>query len=181
MEKRKFAKIDRDNFDEVMTGIKPRLAFRVDDKLGEYVALSENSLKKLKEEELPEKLLAKLETLKDKKYRTKIQLLDAAENDAKIGRDDIEQHQALILSCAESLESGEELPVDLRFKTMEDFNPLSVVTQVKELRELYEAREKLSDLLGKLDGNKTLDKLLQEVLSKTDDQLKSLKAATEEG
>ena len=33
MKQRKFVEIDRDNFDKILAGMKPRLAFRVDDKI----------------------------------------------------------------------------------------------------------------------------------------------------
>ena len=50
--------------------------------------------------------------------------------------------------------------------------------QVPALRKLFEARKRLSDLLTKLDGNDDLDKMIQEVLAKTDD-LAALKPAEE--
>ena len=43
---------------------------------------------------------------------------------------------------------------------MDDFGPLSVVQQVEQLKKLYEVRQRLSDLLTKLDGNDKLDTLL---------------------
>jgi type VI secretion system ImpB/VipA family protein len=66
--------------------------------------------------------------------------------------------------------------VELRFRTIEDFEPLNVVKQVAPLQKLFEARGKLSDLLAKLDGNDELDSLLQDVVANTD-SLKQLKAA----
>ena len=60
--------------------------------------------------------------------------------------------------------------VELNFETMDDFNPISVVEQVKPLKELYEARCKLRDMLSKLDGNDELDALLKDVLESTDKQ-----------
>ncbi len=96
---RKFVEIDRDNFDKVLEGMKPRLAFKVDNKL--------------------------------------------ADDDTKIA-------------------------VELRFKSIDDFHPERVADQITPVRKLVEAREKLSELLGKLDGNDTLDELLQEVVSNTD-------------
>jgi len=96
---RKFVEIDRDNFNSVLEGMKPRLAFKVDNKLA---------------------------------------------ND------------------------GSQLAVELRFKTLEDFQPERVACQVAPLRKLVETRRKLSDLLNKLDGNDRLEELLQEVISSTD-------------
>jgi len=111
---RKFTEIDRDNFNEVLKAINPRLDLTVGNKL----------------------------------------------------RDD-----------------GTVLKVPLEFNSMEDFNPVSVLKQVEPLRKLYEARQRLSDLLTKLDGNDDLDKLLQEVIDKTDDleKIKGLTSAEEEG
>lgn len=94
---RKFVEIDRDNFNEVLASIKPRLTFRV-----------------------PNKLVA---------------------------------------------ESEEQLSVELTFSHQDDFSPVEVLKQVEPLRRLYEARERLRDLLTKLDGNDTLEALLKQVAS----------------
>jgi type VI secretion system protein ImpB len=96
---RKFVEIDRDNFNNVLEGMKPRLAFKVDNKL--------------------------------------------TDDDTKIG-------------------------VELRFKSIDDFHPERVADQVTPIRKLVEARQRLSDLGGKLDGNDTLDDLLQDVIGSTD-------------
>lgn len=72
-------------------------------------------------------------------------------------------------------EDGGNLKVELDFKNMDDFEPLNVVKQVEPLRQLYEARQRLADLLAKLDGNDDLDELLQDVLENTE-QLKSIKS-----
>ena len=96
---RKFVEIDRDNFNNVLAGMKPRLAFRVDNKL--------------------------------------------TEEDTKMA-------------------------VELRFKSIDDFHPERVADQITPVRKLVEARQKLSDLLNKLDGNDRLDELLQDVITSTD-------------
>lgn len=96
---RKYVEIDRDNFDKVLDGMKPRLAFRADNKL--------------------------------------------SDDDTKI-------------------------PVELRFKNMDDFHPEQVANQVPALKKLTDARAKLSDLLNKMDGNDKLEELLQGVISSTD-------------
>lgn len=57
--------------------------------------------------------------------------------------------------------------VELRFKSMADFRPESVVRQVAPLRKLLEARTKLADLRNKLAGNDKLEDLLSEVLGNT--------------
>lgn len=96
---RKFVEIDRDNFNTVLAGMKPRLAYKVDNKL--------------------------------------------TDENTKIG-------------------------VELRFKSLEDFHPERVAEQITPVRKLVEARKKLSDLLGKLDGNDKLEELLKEVISSTE-------------
>jgi type VI secretion system protein ImpB len=108
---RGFVTIDRDNFNEVMTSISPRLAFQVDNKI--------------------------------------------ANDDSKLN-------------------------VELNFKTIDDFEPVALIQQVAALRKLYEARQRLSDLLTKLDGNDELDHLLQEIVQNTDglNELKALGAGS---
>jgi type VI secretion system protein ImpB len=105
---RKFVEIDRDNFNDVLASIGPRLAYRVDNKLT---------------------------------------------ND------------------------GSKLSVELRFSSMDDFTPAHIVKQIEPLRKLMEARTRLTDLLGKLDGNDKLDELLQDVVANTDG-LKEIKSQT---
>ncbi len=95
---RKFIEIDRDNFDKVLAGMKPRLAYRVDNKL---------------------------------------------------------------------TDDGSKLNVELRFNALDDFEPDQVVQQVEPLRKLIEGRQRLSDLLSKMDGNDRLEELLQEVMQNT--------------
>ena len=60
------------------------------------------------------------------------------------------------------------LGVDLTFKSMEDFEPEQVARKIGPLRELLELRTKLSDLVGTLQGNEKLDRLLQDVINNTD-------------
>ncbi|QEY63557.1 type VI secretion system contractile sheath small subunit [Metapseudomonas lalkuanensis] len=74
---------------------------------------------------------------------------------------------------------GSKLNVELRFKDMDDFEPVNIVKQITPLRRLFEARQRLRDLLTKLDGNDDLDKLLQEVVSNTDG-LQEIKSARPE-
>ena len=56
------------------------------------------------------------------------------------------------------------LRVNLRFRTMEDFEPTQVAKQIKPLNDLLDLRTKLSDLRGSLQGNDKLDDLLQAAL-----------------
>ena len=98
---RKFVDIDRDNFNEVLSSIGPRLSISVGNKL----------------------------------------------------RDD-----------------GGSLPLELKFRKLDDFRPEAVVQQVEPLKQLFLARQRLNDLLAKLDGNDDLDALLQDVANNTDSQ-----------
>jgi type VI secretion system protein ImpB len=59
------------------------------------------------------------------------------------------------------------LGLELRFKSLEDFEPQNVALQVEPLRKLLELRNKLSNLRSSLYGNDKLESLLQEVLHNT--------------
>jgi type VI secretion system protein ImpB len=61
-----------------------------------------------------------------------------------------------------------KLGVELRFNSMDDFQPEQVVNQVEPLRKLAEARKKLSDLMAKMDGNDRLVELMDEIIQNTD-------------
>jgi type VI secretion system protein ImpB len=61
-----------------------------------------------------------------------------------------------------------QLKVDLRFKSLEDFEPEQVARQIKPLKELLELRTKLSDLRGSLQGNDKLDEILMETVTNTE-------------
>lgn len=98
---RKFVEIGPDNFDSVLGGMKPHLAYAVENKLSDDP--------------------------------------DAA-----------------------------NLKVDLRFKSMEDFEPTNVAKQIKPLKELLDLRTRLSDLRGKLQGNDELDELLLDAVNSSD-------------
>jgi len=108
---RKFVEIDRDNFNDILKSITPRVVCSVDNKLSK---------------------------------------------------------------------DGGKTSVELKFQHIDDFSPLSVVKQVESLRKLFEARQRLNDLLAKLDGNDTLDAMLQHVVGNAD-EMKQLKAANEGG
>lgn len=68
-----------------------------------------------------------------------------------------------------------QIGVDLRFRSMDDFEPTNVAKQIKPLKELLDLRTRLADLRGTLQGNDKLDEVLQETLRNTDklDKLKS--------
>jgi type VI secretion system protein ImpB len=93
---RKLVEIDRDNFDNVLNKMAPRIVFKVDNKLNN--------------------------------------------DDTKLG-------------------------VELKFSSMEDFEPQKVAEQVEPLRRLIELRKKLSNLRSSLYGNDKLDKLLQKIIN----------------
>jgi type VI secretion system protein ImpB len=76
--------------------------------------------------------------------------------------------------------AAEKLNVELSFENMDDFGPLAVIEQVAALRKLYDARQRLSDLLAKLDGNDSLDSVLTEA-GRDQDGLKTIKLALTEG
>jgi len=99
LDKRSFVEIDRVNFDKVLAGMKPRLAFQVEN------------------------------TIQD--------------NNTKFG-------------------------VELKFTRMEDFEPEQIVKQVEPLRELLERRMRLQHLRDKLDSQRNLEPLLQQVIGNTD-------------
>jgi type VI secretion system protein ImpB len=99
LKERKCVEIDRDNFNSILEGMKPRLAYQVDNRL--------------------------------------------EDNGTKIG-------------------------VELTFKSLDDFHPEKIAQQIEPIRKLVDARNKLYNLLGKLDGNDKLEALLQDVISNTD-------------
>lgn len=101
LKNRKFVEIDPDNFNQVLSGMKPRVAFNVENKL---------------------------------------------QND------------------------GSKVGVDLKFNSIEDFEPDNVVQQIDPLRKLVEARQKLSDLRSKMDGNDKLESMLNDVINNADQQ-----------
>ncbi len=98
---RKFVEIDADNFNQVLSGMKPRLAYTIDNKL----------------------------------------------------QDD-----------------GSKLGIELTFNDIEDFEPDQIVQQVEPLRKLVEARQKLSDLRSKMDGNAKLETMLEDIIADSDKQ-----------
>jgi type VI secretion system protein ImpB len=76
-----------------------------------------------------------------------------------------------------------QLKVNLRFRSLDDFEPTQVAKQIKPLNDLLSLRTKLSDLRGSLQGNDKLDDLLQAAL-RNDESLGKLKneiSAAKEG
>jgi type VI secretion system protein ImpB len=64
---------------------------------------------------------------------------------------------------------GSEMAVQLKFDSMEDFDPANVARQVEPLRKLLETRDRLRDLLTKVDRSEDLENVLEQVLKNTDE------------
>jgi type VI secretion system protein ImpB len=67
---------------------------------------------------------------------------------------------------------GSEIPVQLKFSSMDDFEPGRVVQQVEPLRKLLDTRDKLRDLLSKVDRSEDLEGLLERVMQSTEEMKK---------
>mgnify|MGYP000694346362 CR=1 FL=1 len=70
-------------------------------------------------------------------------------------------------------DDGSQMAVDLKFTSIEDFEPARVAEQVPALKALMETRNKLRDLMSKVDNSPELEDLLEQVL-KSEDDLKKL-------
>ncbi|HQT83628.1 MULTISPECIES: type VI secretion system contractile sheath small subunit [Acidiphilium] len=70
-------------------------------------------------------------------------------------------------------DDGSQMAVDLKFNSIEDFDPERVVEQVPALKALLETRNKLRDLMSKADRSEQLESLLEQVLQ-NDGELKAL-------
>jgi len=77
-------------------------------------------------------------------------------------------------------DDGSKMNVELKFENLADFEPEQVVRKIEPLRKLLEARERLSSLVNKMDGNDRLEELLQEVINNTA-QLERLRTETGRG
>ncbi|MDA0831344.1 MAG: type VI secretion system contractile sheath small subunit [Proteobacteria bacterium] len=63
---------------------------------------------------------------------------------------------------------GTKIGADLRFKSLESFDPAQVAIQIEPLAELLAIRDKLSDLKNKMYGNDKLGEILAETLQDAD-------------
>ena len=63
---------------------------------------------------------------------------------------------------------GSQLGVNLKFKSLDDFDPAKVADQVPALKALLETRGKLRDLMSKVDRSEDLEKMLEDVLQDKD-------------
>jgi type VI secretion system protein ImpB len=70
-------------------------------------------------------------------------------------------------------DDGSEMAVSLRFNSIEDFEPARVAEQVPALKALLETRNKLRDLMSKVDRSEQLENLLEQILT-NESELKSL-------
>lgn len=64
-----------------------------------------------------------------------------------------------------------KLAVELNFRHVDDFEPARVANQVEPLRQLLEMRQRLTQLLSKMEGNDKLEQLLADVMSNTEKAL----------
>ena len=105
LKERKFTQIDRDNYNDVLKSLTPRLKFTVDNKVSK---------------------------------------------------------------------DGGKLAAELKFQHLDDFHPVNVAKQIDPLNKLLQARQRLVDLVGKLDGNDALaDELRSAVSPDSIDKLRS--------
>lgn len=70
-------------------------------------------------------------------------------------------------------DDGSQMAVALKFNSIEDFEPGRVAEQVPALKALLETRNKLRDLMSKVDRSEQLENLLEQIL-KNEGELKSL-------
>ncbi len=63
---------------------------------------------------------------------------------------------------------GSQMGVNLKFKSLDDFDPAKVAEQVPALKALMETRGKLRDLMSKVDRSEDLEKMLEDVLQDKD-------------
>lgn len=73
--------------------------------------------------------------------------------------------------------NGKEFEVNLKFRSMEDFEPEKVAEQIEPLRKLVETRNALRDLAAKADSSEQLETLLEKIL-KDEGSLAALNAET---
>jgi type VI secretion system protein ImpB len=70
-------------------------------------------------------------------------------------------------------DDGSQMAVSLQFNSIEDFEPARVAEQVPALKALLETRNKLRDLMSKVDRSEQLESLLEQILT-NENELKSL-------
>jgi type VI secretion system protein ImpB len=91
-----------------------------------------------------------------------------------INRDNFEKVMAAIgprlaIRVPNQLEKdGTKIGVELKFDSVDDFEPENVVNKIEPLRLLLEARQRLADLKTKVVSNDRLDVVLQRILQATE-------------
>jgi type VI secretion system protein ImpB len=70
-------------------------------------------------------------------------------------------------------DDGSQIALSLKFNSIEDFEPARVAEQVPALKALLETRNKLRDLMSKVDRSEQLESLLEQILT-NENELKSL-------
>ena len=70
-------------------------------------------------------------------------------------------------------DDGSQMAVSLKFDSIDDFEPARVAEQVPALKALLETRNKLRDLMSKVDRSEQLESLLEQILT-NETELKSL-------
>jgi len=70
---------------------------------------------------------------------------------------------------------GSELPVQLKFNTMDDFEPGRIIEQVEPLRKLLDTRNRLRELMNVIDRSEGLEAELEKLLM-SDEDIKKLAA-----
>lgn len=68
----------------------------------------------------------------------------------------------------ELAEDGSQLAVNLKFSNLDDFEPAKVAEQVEPLKELLAMRQRLDEVLGRMESNQKLEAILQDVLSNSE-------------
>jgi type VI secretion system protein ImpB len=112
-----------------------------------------------------------LPSLKDRKF---VQL-DRDNFDEVMGR----MRPALSFKVENTLQgNGTEMLVELKFRSMDDFEPGAIADQIPAIKSLLEVRNRLRDLLTKADRSEELENLLERVLQNEGD-LKELAADLE--
>lgn len=77
--------------------------------------------------------------------------------------------------------AAENLKVSLEFSAFDDFSPENIVDKVPVLKDLFDRRQKLQDLLIKLDGNEVLDQSLRDSLATKEQRESFQKLLTDAG
>ena len=62
-----------------------------------------------------------------------------------------------------------QMAVNLKFNSMDDFEPAKIIEQIEPLKKLLEARNKLRDLMAKADRSEELESILEKVLKNSED------------